>query len=178
MMADQQTNTSVPAEHGNFPPFDKQTFPSQILWLTLVFVAIYVLMSRIALPRIDSIMAARRQRIDGDLGEAKRLKDESDQAIAGYEKALADARGRAQSVVADARTAQAAQAEAQRKELDAKLNGRIGEAEKGIANSKSAAIANVRGIATDAAAAIVERLVGVKPGPGSVAAAVADALKR
>jgi F-type H+-transporting ATPase subunit b len=175
----EQTGTSVPAEqHGNFPPFDKQTFPSQLLWLTLVFVALYLLMSRIALPRIDSIMAARRARIDGDLGEARRLKDESDQAIASYEKALADARGRAQALLADARTAQAAQAEAQRRELDAKLNTRIGEAEKGIADSKSTAITNVRGIASDAAAAIVERLVGVAPSPDSVAAAVAAALKR
>jgi F-type H+-transporting ATPase subunit b len=175
----EQTGTSVPAEqHSNFPPFDRQTFPSQLLWLTLVFVALYLLMSRIALPRIDSIMAARRQRIDGDLGEAQRLKDESDQAIASYEKALADARTRAQAVVADARTAQAAQAEAKRKELDAKLNAHIGSAEKGIADSKSAAIANVRGIASEAATAIVERLVGVAPTPDSVAAAVADALKR
>ena len=61
----EQTGTSVPAEQHNFPPFDKQTFPSQLLWLTLVFVALYLLMSRIALPRIDSIMAARRGRIDG-----------------------------------------------------------------------------------------------------------------
>jgi F-type H+-transporting ATPase subunit b len=175
----EQTGTSVPAEqHSNFPPFDRQTFPSQLLWLTLVFVALYLLMARIALPRIDSIMAARRQSIDGDLGEAQRLKDESDQAIAGYEKDLADARTRAQTLVADARTAQAAQAEAQRKELDGKLAVRIGEAEKGIAQSKSAAIGNVRGIASDAAAAIVERLIGVAPSPESVAAAVADALKR
>src|SRR5258707_6691574 len=93
------TSTEVPAGgHGHsFPPFDKQTFPSQVLWLALTFVALYLLMSRIALPRIDSILERRRGRISGDLAEAQRLKGESDAAIAAYEESLAQARGRAQA---------------------------------------------------------------------------------
>src|SRR5450631_2856774 len=176
------TGTSVehPAGgHGPFPPFNKQTFPSQLLWLTLTFVALYLLMARIALPRIDSILERRRERIAGDLAEALRLKGLSDAAIAAYEKSLADARSRAQAVVNDSRQRQTAQAEAGRKTLDATLNARISVAESGIAQTKAAAMVNVRGIATDAAAAIVERLIGVAPtSPDMVAAAVADALKR
>ena len=78
------TSVEVPGSgHARaFPPFDKQTFPSQLLWLTVTFVALYLLMSRIALPRIDSILQRRRQRIAGDLAEAQRLKGESDAAIA------------------------------------------------------------------------------------------------
>jgi F-type H+-transporting ATPase subunit b len=184
MMANEtvHTGTSVehPAgEHGPFPPFDKQTFPSQLLWLTLTFVALYLLMSRIALPRIDSILDRRRQRISGDLAEALRLKGESDAAIAAYEKALADARSRAQALVNDARQRQAAEAEAARKALDATLNARITQAERSIAETKSAAMVNVRGIATEAAAAIVVRLVGIAPASRDVvAAAVAEALER
>jgi F-type H+-transporting ATPase subunit b len=162
-----------------FPPFDKQTFPSQLLWLAVTFVALYLLMSRIALPRIDSILERRRQRIAGDLAEALRLKGESDAAIAAYEKALADARGRAQALVNDARQKQAAEAEAARKALDAALNARIAAAESSIAATKTAAMVNVRGIATEAAAAIVERLIGIAPpSPEVVAAAVNEALKR
>jgi len=176
------TGTSVehPAGgHGPFPPFNKQTFPSQLLWLTLTFVALYLLMARIALPRIDSILERRRERIAGDLAEALRLKGLSDAAIASYEKSLADARGRAQALVNDSRQQQAAQAEAARKALDATLNARISEAESRIAQTKSAAMGNVRGIAIETAAAIVERLIGVAPtSPDMVAAAVADALKR
>src|ERR1700716_4206470 len=120
------TSVEVPGSgHARaFPPFDKQTFPSQLLWLTVTFVALYLLMSRIALPRIESILERRRQRIAGDLAEALRLKGESDAAIAAYEKALADARGRAQALVNDARQKQAAEAEAARKALDAALNAR------------------------------------------------------
>ena len=175
------TSVEVPAggQPRQFPPFDKQTFPSQLLWLTLTFVALYLLMARVALPRIDSILARRRAHIDGDLAEALRLKGESDAAIAAYEKALADARGRAQALVNDARQRQAAEAEAARKALEATLNTRITEAESGIAQTKTAAMVNVRGIATEAAAAIVERLVGSAPANrDAVAAAVAEALKR
>jgi F-type H+-transporting ATPase subunit b len=162
-----------------FPPFDKQTFPSQLLWLTVTFVALYLLMSRIALPRIDKILENRRTRISGDLAEAQRLKGESDAAIAAYEGALAAARGRAQALVNDARQKQAAEAEAARRALDAALNARITEAESGIAATTAAAMVNVRGIATEAAAAIVERLIGTAPpSPELVAAAVAAALKR
>jgi F-type H+-transporting ATPase subunit b len=184
MMANETAHTGTSAEHpagghGPFPPFDKQTFPSQLLWLTLTFVALYLLMSRIALPRIDSILERRRARISGDLAEASRLKGLSDAAIAAYEKSLAEARARAQALLNDSRQRQAAEAEAARKALDATLNARIAEAESRIAEAKSAAMVNVRGIATEAAAAIVERLIGVAPASREVvAAAVAEALKR
>ena len=182
-MADQLgTSTEHPAGGSahTFPPFDSQTFPSQLLWLTLTFVALYLLMARVALPRVDSILERRRQRIEGDLAEALRLKGESDAAVAGYEKSLADARTRAQALVNDARQRQAAEAEAARKALEATLNARVAEAESGIAQTKTAAMVNVRGIAIEAAAAIVERLIGIAYGEPRCrrAAAVAEALKR
>jgi F-type H+-transporting ATPase subunit b len=180
-MADQPgTSIGVPGEHARpFPPFDKQTFPSQLLWLAIAFVALYLLMSRMALPRIESILAQRRRRIDADIAEAQRLKGESDEAVAAYEARLADARSRSQALVNDARLAQIAEAETHRKQLDASLNARIGEAEQGITQAKSAAMTNVRGIATEAAAAIIERLTGIVPASlEGIAAAVADVLKR
>jgi F-type H+-transporting ATPase subunit b len=182
-MANETAHTGTSVEHPGggarpFPPFDKQTFPSQLLWLTLTFVALYLMMSRIALPRIGTILEQRRARISGDLAEAHRLKGESDAAIATYEKALADARARAQALLNESRQRQAAEAEAARKTLDATLNARIAEAERGIEVQKSAALANVRDIAAEAATAIVERLIGTAPtSREAVAAAVAEALK-
>jgi F-type H+-transporting ATPase subunit b len=170
----------VPAgEHGGgFPPFQKDTFASQLLWFALVFVTLYLLMSRFALPRIGSILEHRRQRIEGDLAEAQRLKDESDAAIAAYQQALADARNRAQALANETRQRAAMEAEASRKELDATLHSRIAEAEKIIADKRAAAMLNVQDIATEAAVAIIERLIGVAPAGQQVANAVADTLKR
>jgi F-type H+-transporting ATPase subunit b len=170
----------VPAgEHGGgFPPFQKDTFASQLLWFTLVFVTLYLLMSRFALPRIGSILEHRRQRIESDLAAAQRLKEESDAAIAAYEKALADARSRAQALANETRQRAALEAEKSRKALDAMLNARIADAEKIIADKRAAAMLNVQEIATEAAVAIIERLIGAAPASQQVAAAVADTLKR
>jgi len=183
-MAQAQPTTSV--EHipkseqhaGGFPPFDAHTFPSQLFWLTLTFIALYLLMSRIALPRVGSILEDRRRRIEGDLTEAQRLKGESDAAIAAHEKALAEARGRAQTLANETREKAAAAAAARRKDVDAKLATHIAEAEKSIAATRTAAMANVHGIATEAAAAIVERLTGTPPASQDVADAVGSVLKR
>jgi F-type H+-transporting ATPase subunit b len=170
----------IPAtEHGRgFPPFDAQTFPSQLFWLALTFIALYLLMSRIALPRVASILDARRERVESDLGEAQRLKDASDAAIVAHEKALAEARARAQTLANETRGKAAAAAEARRKEVDAKLNAHIAEAEKTIAATRSAAMANVHRIASDTVPAIVERLTGIAPASEDVAQAVSNVLKR
>jgi F-type H+-transporting ATPase subunit b len=177
-----QLNTSQEhiqaSEHArSFPPFESQTFASQLIWLALTFVTLYLLMSRIALPRIESILEQRRQRIEGDLAKAKRLKAESDDAIASYERSLADARIRAQSLTNEMRDKQSAEAENRRKELDGKLSASIAEAERSISVTRTSAMTNVRGIAADAAAAIVERLTGVQPPAHDVAAAVAKVLE-
>jgi F-type H+-transporting ATPase subunit b len=161
-----------------FPPFDAQTFASQLFWLVLIFAALYLLMSRVALPRVGAILEDRRRRIDDDLAQAQRLKGESDAAIAAHEKALVEARTRAQALAAETRERAAAAAAARRKEVDAGLNARISEAEKSIAATRSAAMTNVRGIAGEAAAAIVERLTGMVPAKNEVADAVGKALER
>src|SRR5262249_12946427 len=113
------------SEHGKgFPPFDAHTFASQLLWLALAFYPLYLLMRRNALPLIASILESRCQRVEDELAEAQRFKDSSDAAIAAHEKALAEARGRAQTLANETRAKAAAAAEARRKEVDAKLNAR------------------------------------------------------
>ena len=181
-MADELKTTTEavsPSEHGGgFPPFNKETFASQLFWLAICFAALYVMVSKLILPRMSTIIAARRDRIAGDLAEAGRMKDEADGAVAAYEKALADARARAQAIATDTRDKLNATAETNRKDLEAKLHGRLAEAEKSIAATKSAAMANVRGIAHEAATAIVTHLTGMTPSPETVSNAVEDALKR
>jgi F-type H+-transporting ATPase subunit b len=140
-------------------------------------VLLYALMAKLALPRVGAIIDARQKQLEGDFAEADRLKKESDAAVAAYEKALADARARAQTIANETREKQQAQADISRKTLEGELNVKLAEAEKSIAATKTAAMGNVRGIAEDAARAIIERLIGSAPDDKAVAAAVADVLK-
>jgi len=176
-MAESTAHTEEPAGHRAFPPFEKQHFPSQLFWLAVIFVLLYLLMSRIALPRIGSIFAERSKRISDDLAAANRFKEQSEAAGAAYQKALADARGRAQGIAGETREQQATAAEAANKRLEAELSDKLAAAEKSIAATRAAAMQNVGAIAAETASAIVERLIGTAPSAQDVAAAVSDASK-
>jgi len=172
------SHTEQPSGHkGAFPPFNKTTFASQLFWLVIAFVLLYVLMAKLALPRIGAIIESRQKRIADDIADAGKLKIQSDEAIAAYEKALADARARAHAIANETRDKQAAAADATRKKIEGELNAKLTDAEKTIAATKKAAMANVRGIAADATKAIVERLIGTAPSDSAVDAAISDALK-
>ena len=177
-MAETTAHTEAPGAKHAFPPFESQHFPSQVFWLAVTFILLYVLMSRIALPRIGSIFAARAKRISDDLAAANRFKEQSEAANTAYQKSLADARARAQGIAADTREQQAAQAAATNKKLEAQLHEKLAAAEQSIAATRNAAMANVGSIATETAAAIVERLIGTAPAPRDVSAAVAEVSKR
>ena len=175
------TNTHTEHPGGGkpqFPPFNKETFASQLVWFVIFFIVLYVLIGRFAIPRIGGIIEARRGRIEGDLAEANRLKEQSGQALTAYEKSLADARAAAKALAGETRDKLGAEADERRKALEGQLNAKLAEAEKTIATTKTAAMTNVRGIAVDTAIAIVERLIGTAPAGPAVEAAVADALKR
>ena len=178
-MATTKAHTEQPGGHkGVFPPFNSQTFVSQLVWLVITFVLLYLLMSRVALPRVGAIIERREKQIAHDFEAAENLKKQSEQAITAYEKALADARNRAQGIANETRNRQTAETEKNRKAIEQKLNAELAKAEKTIAATKEAAMTNVRSIAVDAAKAIVERLIGSAPNDAAVTAAVAEALKR
>ncbi|MCP4382370.1 MAG: F0F1 ATP synthase subunit B [Hyphomicrobiales bacterium] len=168
--------TESPEEHSAFPPFDATTFASQLLWFAITFVLLYYLMAKVALPRIAGILEGRRDRIAADLDQAERLKGESEDAAAAYEKALADARARASGIADGAREVARNKADAQRVEVEASLADKLTEAEARIAEIKEQALAEVGAIASDTAEAVVGALIDAKPSAADVKSAVADAM--
>jgi F-type H+-transporting ATPase subunit b len=160
-----------------FPPFQRDTFASQLVSLFIAFVALYLIVSRIALPRVGKTIDDRHDAIEDDLGQAQNLRDESDAALKAYESELAEARNRARSIGAETREKLNTAFEAERKTLEQQLADRLADAEKSIASTREAAMRNVRGIATDAASTIVQRLTGVAPETASVQRAVDASLK-
>jgi F-type H+-transporting ATPase subunit b len=171
-------HTGADGGHGGaFPPFDSSTFPSQLVSLVVLFVALYIIVSRVALPRVGALIDARQNKIEGDLAEAQKLKDESESALKAYESDLASARAKAQAIGAETREKANAASEAERKTLEDKLAIKLADAEKSIAATRATAMSNVRGIAADAASAIVQRLTGASPDGKAVEAAVDASLK-
>jgi F-type H+-transporting ATPase subunit b len=157
---------------GAFPPFDSSNFASQLVSLAIAFVALYLIVSKIALPRVGGAIDARQNKIEGDLAEAQKLKDESEAALKAYESELANARSRAQAIGNETREKLNAASEAERKALEEKLAAKLADAEKQIATTRTNAMSNVRGIAADAAGAIVRQLSGVTADANAVGSAV------
>jgi F-type H+-transporting ATPase subunit b len=170
-------HTEADAHGRAFPPFQKDTFASQLVSLLIAFVALYLIVSRVALPRVGRVLDDRSNAIEGDLAEAQKLKDASDSALKAYEAELATARSRAQAIGTETREKLNAASDAERKTLEERLSVKLAEAEKTIASTREAAMRNVRGIAADAAAAIVQRLTGLAPDGKSVESAVDASLK-
>ena len=172
-------HTEVPSNHGKpeFPPFNKDTFASQLVSFAVAFALLYVIVSRFALPRVGGVIKAREGTIEKDLSEAQAFRDESDAALKAYETELAQARTRAQAIGAETRDTLATQSEAERKALEISLSAKLVEAEKTITAMREKAMGNVKSIATEATAAIVQRLSGVAPDNQAIDRAVDASLK-
>ena len=156
-------HTGQPSHGGAFPPFESHTFLSQLVWLALAFGLLYYLMAKVALPRIESILHERSSRLAADLDEAQRMKREADAAGEAYETSLREAQGKAQAIAQDARAKLAEESDRRRKAKEAELNEKLSASETAIRESTAKAMANVRDIAGETAASIVERLTGKAP---------------
>jgi F-type H+-transporting ATPase subunit b len=155
-----ETHASTEAHSEVFPPFDPSTFGSQLLWLAIAFGALYIVMSRMALPRIGSILETRRTRIEGDLKEAERLRQETEKAAAAYEAALAEARKNAHGIAEETRASIKLDIDNRRADVEAQLGKRMADAESRILATKDAALANVGDIAAETAQALVAKISG------------------
>lgn len=170
-------HAATEAAHGGghaevFPPFDPSNFPSQLLWLAITFGLFYLFLKRTALPRVGSILEVRRDRIAQDLDQASRMKDEADAAVAAYEQELAEARRKANAIGQESRDRAKAEAEAERRKVEGKLNRDLAAAEDRIASIKQTAMKDVDQIAAETATAIVQQLLGSRVDGKDVAAAV------
>ena len=168
----------APEAGGVFPPFDASTFAGQLFWLAVTFGLTYILMSRIALPRVAEIIADRRAKIESDLNLAAQAQKSAEDAAKAFEANIAQAKANAQGIAQSARDAASKEADARRHQVETDLSAKMMKAEQTIAATKAKAMANVEGIASDAAAAIVERLTGAVPKAADVAGALADLAKK
>jgi len=165
-------------QKAGMPQFDLSRFPSQIFWLGVTFLVLYLVMSRIALPRIGEVLEARANRIGGDLDRASALKAEADQIKAAYEKALGESRAKAQEVGRSTEAALARDSAARQAELGNELAGRIRDAEGRIAAAKASAMGNLAGVAAEVATLAVQRVAGIGISPSEADQAARAALAR
>ncbi len=159
------------------PQLNPLDWAPQLIWLAITFSILYLLMKWVALPRIGSVIEMRRQRIAGDLETAERLRRETQEAIAAYEQALAEAKAKAHAIADEARNKLKAEVAAERADLERDLAAKAVEAEARIHAAKVSALKDVNAVAAETASAIVQRLIGIAPAKPELASAVETARK-
>ncbi|HEX3944276.1 MAG TPA: hypothetical protein VHW69_09330, partial [Rhizomicrobium sp.] len=119
-MAAPTTTTGTTAEHksGGFPPFNTSTYPSQIFWLTVTFVALLIVMWKVAVPRIGGVIAERKGRIQTELANAEESRKQAEHAAAAYQAPILEARERARAASEASRTEMAREFERARASAD------------------------------------------------------------
>ncbi|MGH6864791.1 MAG: F0F1 ATP synthase subunit B [Methyloceanibacter sp.] len=157
------------------PQLDPLDWGPQLIWLVITFSILYLLMVYVALPRIGGVIEARAAHIARDLALADKLRRETEEAIAVYEQALAEAKQKAHAIVEEGRTKLRKETAAERAKLEKELTARSAEAEARIDKAKTSAMKDVNTVAADVAAAIVRELIGVAPSKSEVEQAVTTA---
>jgi F-type H+-transporting ATPase subunit b len=164
--AEQETHESVGAPGGEahhegvFPPFQTENFAPQLVWLVAIFGLLYLLMSRLALPRVGGIIETREAKIAADLDASRELQAKAQAAAAANDENLRLRREEAQAIGREAQQKIADETAAQRTLAETQAAEKIRAAEERISAAKASALANVEQIAIDAAGSIVEKLTG------------------
>jgi F-type H+-transporting ATPase subunit b len=172
-----ETHAAEGAEQAaGMPQLDFSTFPNQIFWLVITLVVIYVILTKIALPRIASVLADRAGTISNDIAAAEDLRNKAVEAETAYDKALFDARAEAQKIIADAKTDIQKDLDVATSHAEAEIAAKSAESEARIAEIRDGAIDSVREVATDVAKDIVAML-GQKADAKTIKAAIEQRIK-
>jgi F-type H+-transporting ATPase subunit b len=163
---------------GEMPQFDfsNPLLLAQVVWGAVIFVALYFVFSRVALPQVASVIAAREEKIGGDLEQARLAKDRADKAVTELNEARRVAFAEAQTALAQATQKAKDEAAARGAETNARLDQQLAESEKQIGAARAGAMAALREAASDTADMLVTRLTGRAPDAQALRTAVGEAL--
>ncbi len=159
------TATTAPADHGagGLPQFDPQWWAGEVFWFLVIFGLVFLLMGKVFVPKIAKTVGDREDKIAGDIGTARKLRDEAEAQRAAAAEEMARTRAQVQRLAAEARERANAEIASVQAAEDAKLAESLAAAEVAIRSARDRAMSNVRRIAKDTAVAIVTKLTGEKP---------------
>ena len=165
------------AESSGMPQLNFHDFAPQVVWLAITFVALYLVMSKLAIPAISDTLEKRQAKIQGDLDAAEKASEDTRALVAAYEKRLADAREEARRLQRDRAEADNAAAASRLAELGQKLSTQIDEAEKRISGQRAQVMEGIEQMAGDIAADVYAKIAGQSADRGALGTKVAAVAK-
>ena len=156
---------------------DVASFLPQVFWLVVTFIALFLIMWRVAVPRIANTLEARQKRMEDNLEKAYQAKKDAQETLAAYENAMAEARAEAEGIINEATKLMSEEAEAREAEIAEELDQTLAASEAEIRKAIDAAMEHVRDVAVEVAGTALKRLIGDAPDEKELGKAVDQAMK-
>lgn len=159
------------------PQLDPSSFPTQLFWLIVCFAILYLMMWKVAMPKIADVLRERQERMDDDLEKAEKLKADAQEVLEAYQKTMTEGRSEAQSILRAASEKIAAENAVRQDELSKRIAAETAAAEARIAEAKQQALANIQTVAVEAAQAAAARIAGQEVSSADAESAVGAVLE-
>jgi len=166
------------ASDGGMPQLNPEFWISQIFWLTLIFGSLYVLLSKLILPKISDNLEARKSQITENIESAEKQRKESDQKLKDYEKLINDAKNEAKSIFNQTREKILRDVNNKKDSLEKEIYEEINKAEKEILDLKKKSPEKINKIAIETSADLIKQIIGAEVNNSNISAIVEDISKK
>jgi F-type H+-transporting ATPase subunit b len=169
--------TTAPADSGSggLPQFDLAQWPGQMVWMLIIFGVLFALFAKVFVPKVSKAIDQREDRIAGDIGDARRIKDEADATAAAAAAEMAQARANVQKLVLEARAKARAEAAKREAAEEAKIAALMARSDEDLKAARDAAMTHVGGIARETAELIIGKLTGAGASAEELQSAIGQA---
>jgi F-type H+-transporting ATPase subunit b len=166
------------AESGGMPQLNPEFWISQIFWLTLTFGILYIVLSKLILPKISNNLESRKSQILENIEAAEKQREDSETKIKEYEEIITKSRIDAKTIFNQAREKALKDINAKREVLDKQIDEEINKAEVEIKFLREAAPEKINKIAIETSSELIQKLIGAEVNNSSISAIVDDLSKR
>ena len=164
------------AEAG-MPQLDPTYWASQAFWLIIIFIALYLALSNLFIPKIKDSIDNRENKIKDDLDEAQKLKNLAEKKLKEYELSIEDAKKEVQKIIFESKNKLNLEIQSKKKEFEKEIEIEIEKAEKEIENLKKDSLKNILTISEEMASKVIEKISGEPMNQSSVKAAILQTTK-
>ena len=165
------------AESGGMPQLNPEFWISQIIWLILTFGALYIVLSKVILPKISDNLESRRSQILENIEIAEKQREESEEKVKEFEKIILNSKLEAKNLFNEARQKVLEDVDKKRSELEKSIEAEIVSAEKEIQSLNSNSLENIKKIATDTSSDLISQLIGQEVDKNTISSIVNDLAK-
>ena len=166
------------AESGGMPQLNTEFCMSQIFWLTLTFGTLYIILSRLILPKISDNLETRKSKILENIEAADKQRKDSEKKLKEYDEIISKSKLEAKTIFNQAREKALKDIDEKKEVLDRQVDDEIINAEEEIKALRKSAPEKISRIAIETSSELLQKLIGAEVNNSSISAIVDDLSKR